>query len=101
MKEKTLIHAPAGTMQSSKTSSHVSLPLMPNLSSFGEVENPGKPHSIINAVIPLLPFSGDVLAYTTSVDATGPLVILSRDDQSSTRIKGMLFANQNLVPFKR
>jgi hypothetical protein len=33
------------------------------------------------AVIPLDPFSGDVLAYTTSVSATGALVILYSDLQ--------------------
>ena len=30
----------------------------------------------MKAVIPLEPLSGDVLAYTTSVDAEGPFVIL-------------------------
>lgn len=32
---------------------------------------------MIKAVIPLEPFSGEVLAYTTNVEAEGPLVILS------------------------
>jgi len=31
---------------------------------------------MMNVVIPLDPFSGDVFAYTTRVDAVGPLVIL-------------------------
>ena len=68
--------SPSGTKQSSKTSSHVSLPRIPTLSSFWCVENPVKLRSMIKAVIPLEPWSGRVLAYTTSVDATGPLVSL-------------------------
>lgn len=71
-------YSPSGTKQSSKTSSHVSLPLIPTLSNFWWVEKPLYPFSIMNVVIPLDPFSGDVFAYTTSVDATGPFVILHR-----------------------
>jgi len=41
-----------GTSQLSKTNSHVLLPLIPNLSSLGEVLNPGIPFSIKKAVIP-------------------------------------------------
>ena len=69
---------PSGTSQLSNTNSQVSLPLIPNLSSLGLVENPGKPRSIMKAVIPFEPFSGSVLAYTTNVEATGPFVILLR-----------------------
>jgi hypothetical protein len=68
--------SPNGTLQLSNTNSQVSLPLIPNLSNFGLVEKPWKPRSIINAVMPLEPSSGAVLAYTTKVEATGPLVIL-------------------------
>lgn len=77
-------NTPSGTTQSSKISSAVSLPLMPNLSNFWPVEKPSKPFSIIKAVIPLDPFSGAVFAYTTSVDATGPFVILSNPPQKSS-----------------
>lgn len=49
---------------------------MPNLSNLGPVENPLNPRSIMNVVIPFDPFSGSVFAYTMSVDAIGPLVIL-------------------------
>lgn len=52
----------SGTKHSSKTSSHVSLPRIPTLSSFCAVENPGMPFSIRNAVIPLGPADGVVLA---------------------------------------
>jgi hypothetical protein len=52
---------------------------MPNLSSLPCDENPGKPLSMMKAVMPLEPFSGDVLAYTTSVEAVGPFVILPSD----------------------
>lgn len=69
-------NSPNGTLQLSNTNSQVSLPLIPNLSNFGLVEKPWKPRSIINAVMPLEPSSGAVLAYTTRVEATGPLVIL-------------------------
>ena len=69
-------NSPNGTLQLSNTNSQVSLPLIPNLSNFGLVEKPWKPCSIINAVMPLEPCSGAVLAYTTRVEATGPLVIL-------------------------
>src|ERR1700722_14355573 len=50
---------------------------MPNLSSFWCVENPLKPLSTMNVVIPFDPLSGSVFAYTTSVDAMGPFVILA------------------------
>ena len=70
------VDSPSGTSQSSNTSSHVSLPRIPNLSSFWCVENPLKPLSTMNVVIPFDPFSGSVFAYTTSVDAMGPFVIL-------------------------
>lgn len=73
-------NSPNGTLQLSNTNSQVSLPLIPNLSNFGLVEKPWKPRSIINAVIPLEPSSGAVLAYTTRVEATGPLVILFKVD---------------------
>src|SRR5258705_10563841 len=48
---------------------------MPSLSSFCAVENPFMPFSIIKAVMPLEPAVASVLAYTTSVSATVPLVI--------------------------
>mmetsp|Transcript_7694 Transcript_7694/g.17540 ORF Transcript_7694/g.17540 Transcript_7694/m.17540 type:complete len:266 (-) Transcript_7694:569-1366(-) len=63
----------AGTKQSSKTSSHVSLPRMPSLSSFCAVRNPSMSLSMRNAVMRL--FSTSVFAYTTSVCAVGPFVI--------------------------
>lgn len=53
---------PSGTKQSSKTSSHVSLPRIPNLSNFWWVEKPVKPFSMMNAVIPFDPLSGSVFA---------------------------------------
>ena len=74
---------PSGTSQSSKTSSHVSLPRMPTLSSFWCVESPLKSLSTMNVVMPLDPFSGAVFAYTTSVDAMGPFVILVRGNAYS------------------
>ena len=52
----------AGTSQSSNTSSQVSEPRMPSLSSFCAVENPLKPFSIRNAVMPRAPAAGSVLA---------------------------------------
>lgn len=55
----------------------MSLPRIPNLSSFWCVENPAKPRSTMNVVIPFEPFSGADFAYTTSVDAVGPFVILA------------------------
>ncbi len=65
----------AGTSQSSNTSSQVLEPRMPSLSSFCAVENPRMPFSTRNAVMPRGPASGSVFAYTTSVSASGPLVI--------------------------
>jgi hypothetical protein len=35
---------------------------------------------MMKAVIPFEPFSGDVLAYTTSVEAVGPFVILNEEN---------------------
>jgi hypothetical protein len=71
-----VIAIPSGTLQFSKTNSQVSLPLIPSLSNFGLAEKPSKSRSMMKAVIPLDPFPGSVLAYTTRVEATGPLVIL-------------------------
>ena len=48
----------AGTSQSANTSSPVSEPRMPSLSSFGAVEKPLKPFSTINAVMPREPAVG-------------------------------------------
>ena len=42
--------------------------------SFWDVVNPGIPFSTMKAVIPCAPASPSVLAYTTSVSATVPLV---------------------------
>lgn len=72
---------PSGTSQFSKTSSQVSLPRMPTLSSFWCVENPLKVFSTMKAVIPLDPFSGEVFAYTTNVEAIGPFVILATPEK--------------------
>lgn len=47
--------------------SHVSLPLIPSLSSFCAVLKPGMPFSTMKAVMPFGPASGAVLAYTTRV----------------------------------
>ena len=74
--------AGAFTIQSSNTSSHVSLPRMPTLSNFCAVLNPGVSRSMINAVMPFEPASGAVFAYTTKVDATGPFVILCHSFES-------------------
>src|SRR5204862_7313353 len=52
----------SGTSQSSNTSSAVSEPRMPILSSFCAVENPFIPFSIRNAEIPRGPAFGSVLA---------------------------------------
>lgn len=54
------------TLQSSKTNSQVLDPLIPSLSSFCAVVNPGKPFSIRNADIPCCGLLVDmsVLAYT-------------------------------------
>ena len=65
----------AGTSQSTNTSSHVFEPRMPSLSSFCAVEKPFMPFSIRNAVMPFGPACASVFAYTTSVSASGPLVI--------------------------
>ena len=65
----------SGTGQFSKKSSAVFDPLIPSLSSFLPVEKPVIVFSIINAVIPFEPPLGSVLAYTTKVSASGPLVI--------------------------
>ena len=52
----------SGTSQSSNTSSAVSEPRMPILSSLGETLKPFIPFSIRKAVMPLPPWSGSVLA---------------------------------------
>ncbi len=52
----------AGTSQSSNTSSPVSEPRMPSLSSFCATEKPLKPFSMMKAEIPREPLSGAVLA---------------------------------------
>lgn len=57
------------TLQFSKMSSQVSLPLIPSLSSFWAVENPSIPFSIKKAVIPRESASGRVFAYTIKVSA--------------------------------
>lgn len=44
-------------------SSQVSEPRMPTLSSLGPVVKPFQPRSTMNAVMPLGPLVGDVLAY--------------------------------------
>ena len=53
----------------------MSEPRMPSLSSFCAVENPFMPFSMMKAVMPRGPALRSVLAYTTSVSASGPLVI--------------------------
>ena len=65
----------AGTTQSSNTSSPSGLPRKPILSSFCATLKPSKPRSTRKALMPRLPSSGAVLAYTRSTSATGPLVI--------------------------
>ena len=52
----------SGTTQSSKMSSLVSDPLIPSLSSFLATLNPSNSFWMMNAVIPLGPASGSVLA---------------------------------------
>src|SRR5580704_12757628 len=52
----------AGTSQSANTSSPVSEPRMPSLSSFWPVENPLKSFSMMKAVMPRAPAAGSVLA---------------------------------------
>ena len=52
----------SGTSQSSNTSSQVLDPRIPSLSSFGLVENPFIPFSMMNVVIPRECLSGSVLA---------------------------------------
>lgn len=52
--------------------------------------------------MPFDPFSGEVFAYTTSVDADGPLVILSKKTQC--QLDGRIMqadqnTDQNLLPF--
>ena len=65
----------SGTTQSRNTSSQVFEPRMPSLSSFCAVEKPGKPFSMMKAVMPRDPALTSVLAYTTKTSASGPLVI--------------------------
>ena len=64
-----------GTRQFSNTSSPVSEPRMPSLSSFCAQEKPASVDSIRKAVTPFVPSSGSTVAYTTSTSAVGPLVI--------------------------
>ena len=65
----------SGTSQSRNTSSPVLLPRMPSLSSFCATLKPANPRSIRKAVMPRGPAWGSVLAYTTKVSASGPVVI--------------------------
>ena len=59
----------------SKISSPVLEPRMPSLSSLRAQEKPALLLSTTKAVMPLEPFSGSVLAYTTTWSASGPYVI--------------------------
>ena len=64
-----------GTMQSSKIRSQVELPRIPIFFSFLPTEKPGKELSTMKAEMPWLPALGSVMAKTTMVLATVPLVI--------------------------
>src|SRR5512143_2084819 len=69
------IRLPAGTRQSSNTSSEVSDERTPSLSSFFPERKPGVPRSTTNAEIPFLPRERSVTAITTAMSAMPPLVM--------------------------
>ena len=64
-----------GTMQSSKIRSQVEEPRMPIFFSCLPVEKPGKSFSTMKAEMPWLPLDLSVMANTTKVSATLPLVM--------------------------
>ena len=64
-----------GTTQSSKIRSQVELPRIPIFFSCLPVEKPGKSFSTMKAEMPWLPLVLSVMAKTTKVEATLPLVM--------------------------
>ncbi len=73
----------SGTWQPSRISSQVLDARMPSLFSFLPTENPGKSRSTRNAVIPLYPMEGSMLAKMMKKPASAPLVIQSLRPVSS------------------
>src|SRR6185312_13884466 len=65
----------AGTTHPSRMSSVVLEARMPNLSSFLPTENPAKPRSTMNAVMPRYPAEGSTVANTMNISASAPFVI--------------------------